>query len=475
MPILSIEFIVFFMGLFPLYWLFHRLPKLQNWLLIFTNLVLLTYISQCFAISVFCYSIAMAIIGSGIRNSERTINKKIFLTIGIVFAVSLLGFFKYLDFFKPFFYQCGLEILADIFIPLGMSYYVFQSIALLVSIYKGTSEHLRWHEILLHFSFFLTITAGPIIRSDSFKSIDGVNIGIAKQIHNKRQLLNIDLALCLILLGTAKTLWLSAYIGTNFVEPVFNSPLQYNTSEILLAVYGYTFQLFFNFSGYSELVIGFALLLGFTLPCNFKAPLYAKNLKDFWERWHISLSTWIRDYIYIPLGGSRKGFFLTQVNIIIAFVLSGIWHGDSWNFAIWGALHSIALIVLNVKAKIFACGPSKYEAMNKFKNHLGIFITFNFVCFSFVIFKITELNDIKDFFMALWNSPLSDDINDLLPIAIIFLIVFCYPLWTDIFHSFVKLLQNMPMLIKAIVIVIVLQVIIELSPAGIPSFIYASF
>ncbi len=475
MPFLSIEFIAFFVAFFPIYWMLQKRPIAQNWLLIIANLLLLAYLHIGFAVSVGVFSLFMAFIAHRIRLEKTHTKKKTLLIIGISSAIGLLAFFKYLDFFKPVMYQLGLQQFADIFMPLGMSYYVFQSVALLVSVYQGKSATLKWYEILLHLSFFLTITAGPIIRSENFKSIDGINIGAREQIQRPRKLTKTDLAIALILLGVAKTLWLSAHIAGNVVEPIFDNPLQYGSSSILLAVYGYTLQLFFNFSGYSDLAIGFALLLGFHLPNNFKAPLYARNIKEFWARWHISLSTWIRDYIYIPLGGNRKGFWWAQINIAVAFVLSGIWHGSSWNFALWGALHSFALVFLNIKTKYWKTQEPSPNWLNEIKNYMAIVVTFNFVCFAFVVFNIPELSNIADFFNALINSENENKTGDIILIVSVYLWIFCYPLWINIFRSFVQLLHNLPILIKAVVILIILQIIIELSPSGIPSFIYASF
>ncbi len=209
MPFISIEFITIFIMFFPLYWALQKHTKIQNWLLITANLSLLAYLHIAFAISVFTFSLFIAFIANRIHNCQHIKNKRLFLITGISSSIVLLAFFKYLDFLKPIMYQLGLEQFADIFMPLGMSYYVFQSVAFLVSTYQGKNQYLKSYEILLHFSFFLTITAGPIIRSENFKSIDGVNIGLREQIQKPRKLSHPNLAISLILLGIALAATLS--------------------------------------------------------------------------------------------------------------------------------------------------------------------------------------------------------------------------------------------------------------------------
>ncbi len=493
MPILSPEFALFFLLFMLVYWCFQSLPKLQNALLLAANMGLLLYLCEradlpgwqhySMLVSVVGFSALMTGIAAGLQREKSRRRRKYWLGAGVFFALGLLAFFKYVRFFLPLFDALG-EVGA-IFAPLGLSYYVFQSIAYLVSVHRGLTPALRWHELLLHFSFFLTITAGPIIRAGRFKSLAGKNLGATEQLRRPRQLLAPALAISLILLGTAKTWWFSGYLADSLVNPVFDNPMQYGAAAILLAIYGYTLQLFFDFSGYSDLVIGLALLLGFQLPWNFRAPLYAVNIKDFWARWHISLSTWIRDYIYIPLGGSRRGFWRTQINLLIALMLSGIWHGDTLNFLIWGTLHGMALVALNLKQRFVAPLLPKAVALNahprwgkrwrQLKTYAAIVVTFHFVCFAFVIFKVTALEEVATFFHALFFTPTASTYDDYLPLLGIFVGLASYPWWIRGFRRFVGHLQQLPLLAWFFVIILILQLIIIYAPAGIPGFIYANF
>ena len=264
-------------------------------------------------------------------------------------------------------------------------------------------------------------------------------------------------------------------LAENWVSPVFENPAQFDGWGVLGGVYGYTFQLFLDFSGYSDLVIGMAMLLGFRLPKNFSAPLRALNIRAFWDKWHISLSTWIRDYIYIPLGGSKKGFLRTQLNLMAAMVLSGIWHGYGWNFLIWGALHGTALVLLNTGDRYFgrdALCRLKYLAP------LSWLITFHFVCLTFVVFNTANPDDAGAVFSALfanangWNAPQQADMLLLASFASVMLL---YPYLQRAFDGIVGGLEKIPMWLWFIPVSAVLLLIIVLAPSGIPGFIYANF
>ena len=362
MPLLSIEFALFFIAFLPLYWCMAKYPSVQNLLLLAAGMGWLYHISPVFAAIVVLYSSCVYLLSELLR-SDREGTRRFWLGVGIAVSLTVLGFFKYFDFFRPLIAQyAGKGGAIDILMPLGLSYYTFQSLAYLVYCFRSPhAARFEWHELLLHLSFFPTVTSGPIIRAAAFKSADGEQAGALAQIRTRqpRSPVRPALAVSLILLGIAKKWWLAGMLAENWVSPVFENPAQFNGWGVLGGVYGYTFQLFLDFSGYSDLVIGMAMLLGFRLPKNFSAPLRAANIRAFWDKWHISLSTWIRDYIYIPLGGSKKGFLRTQLNLMTAMVLSGIWHGYGWNFLIWGALHGTALVLLNTGDRTRRTMPSE--------------------------------------------------------------------------------------------------------------------
>ncbi|AWX15574.1 alginate O-acetyltransferase [Mergibacter septicus] len=475
MPFLSIEFTLFFIIFFPLYWLCRFSPKCQNFLLLLASGYWLWQLNPWFLVTVFSFAIIINWFAQRISNEQRIGWKKGYFITAIVITLLNLGVFKYFDFFRPQLQNWFGQQVIDIVLPLGVSYYTFQAIAYLVELYRGENIKLTMFETLLHFSFFPTITSGPIARVGKMKSIYGEHQGMAVQLKTvvPRQIIRPALAISLVLLGIAKKWWLSGTLGEQFVDPVFENPLQYQGIEVLNAMYGYTAQLFLDFSGYTDLVIGIAMLLGFDLPKNFNMPLRAFNIRDFWNRWHITLSTWIRDYIYIPLGGSRNGWGRTQVNLVIAMLLSGIWHGSGWNFLLWGGLHGIALVILNITDHFFGRERLVITPLGKV---LGIIVTIHFVVFSFVVFRTSSLSDANLMFTALWqNFSLQSNLQNWLVLGLFIFTLIVYPLFVRGFEAFVRLLENLPYWLWFVPITLIMMLIIVLAPSGIPGFIYANF
>lgn len=473
MPFLSIEFAVFFLLFFPLYWLCGASPRVQNWLLLLASMGWLYYLNSLFAAAVAGAGLLNVVVAQQIVHSIDARHAKTWLIIGISLAVLNLAVFKYYDFFRAQLPHEQQSAWPDLLLPLGISYYTFQSIAYLSALYRYKPVKLAWHELLLHLSFFATITSGPIFRAERMKTIDGEHEGAAAQIQNPnpRQIIRPALAITLILLGIIKKWCFAGTIGDGWVDPVFNNPLQYDAFTLLTAIYGYTAQLFFDFSGYTDLAIGLAMLLGFQLPPNFRTPLIAHNIRDFWNRWHISLSTWIRDYLYIPLGGSRQGFTRAQLNLLIAFGLSGIWHGSGWCFFLWGILHALALISLNIKELFFG----KIRRRAYWQKLLGIVLTFNFISFSFILFAVPSLGEAGDFLRALLNNPNSGHAAEWLWIVAVYAGILLYPLWAWCLQSLIALFKRLPPWLWFAPIALALQAMIYLAPEGIPGFLYANF
>lgn len=487
MPFISIEFVIFFALFFPLYWSLKFSPRLQNILLLIVGLLALTYINYIFVVSLIVFSLFISGISYIILNTYKLLYKKIWLIIGIVVSLLNLSFYKYYDLLRPSLQMITHYELLDMMLPLGISYYTFQAISYLVSItsfgHDPKSIHstimvkLKWYELLMYLSFFPTITSGPIFRADKVKDIDGYSLGASSQIKTtfKRTIIRPELAIALILLGIFKKWCLSGLLGNNVVDPVFENPMQYSSFDVLSAIYGYTLQLFFDFSGYTDLVIGIAMLLGFQLPQNFKMPLRAFNIRDFWNRWHITLSTWIRDYIYIPLGGNKRGFVKTQFNLLIAMVLSGIWHGYGWNFFIWGLIHGSALVLLNIGDAVF--GGKNLLSSTKIGRFIAIFVTFNFVCFAFVIFHTNSIENAELVFKALITNTTFGipNVFTILVLSLTAIFIIFYPFFNHCFKLFVTFLYILPIWLWAVPIVLLFIVIMILAPSGIPGFIYANF
>lgn len=475
MPLLSVEFGLFFLIFFPAYWLIGHWPRLQNHLLLAVGLGWLWHINPHFVVNVAVASLVLFVIAVRLSRA-RPQARRGWLVLGIVVALLHLAFYKYADMSRQLLQGALHRNFDVILMPLGLSYYTFQAISYLVSLYKNETARLRLHETLLHLSFFPTITSGPIFRAAPMRSIDGDHPGAASQLQTatRRHVIRPALALTLILLGIAKKWWLAGILGSIWVDPVFENPLQYSSLTVLTAIYGYTAQLFLDFSGYTDLAVGLGMLLGFELPPNFRMPLRAVNIRDFWNRWHITLSTWIRDYIYIPLGGSRHGFWRAQANVFVAMLLSGIWHGYGWNFPVWGALHGAALVLLNLGDRLFGRNRLSQSAFGRF---IGIALTVNFVCFAFVVFRTPTLHDTANMFHALlyngWQQAASLDVMALLGLMVAFLVF--YPLLTRALDAAVALLERLPTWLWPIPLAALFLLIVVLAPSGIPGFIYANF
>ncbi|QKG30304.1 membrane-bound O-acyltransferase (plasmid) [Campylobacter sp. RM16187] len=299
---------------------------------------------------------------------EKSQNKKaLFIVIGV--ALAPLIFFKYFNFFIDYFEITGLIL------PLGLSFYTFSMIGYYIDIHnKKVKASSSFVDLLLFIAFWPHLAAGPILRAKNiFNNID-----------NELKLNSDTLALALVLisLGLVKKLLIADNIGGYVNWNLSYGVLSMNAFEALATLLGFGIQIYTDFSGYSDMAIGFALLIGFRLQANFNYPYQATSVREFWHRWHISLSTWFRDYVYIPLGGSNNGKLRTYFNIAIVFVLSGIWHGVGWGFVVWGMLHGIFLIIEKILGELYL----------KIPKIIRWFITFSLVMVAWVFFRL-EYND----------------------------------------------------------------------------------
>ncbi|MFD1259418.1 MBOAT family O-acyltransferase [Entomomonas asaccharolytica] len=395
----------------------------------------------------------------------------LWLAIAIVAAIINLCFFKYFDFFRvqvqAFITGLGIDYAIpgiEILLPIGISFYTFHSISYLVSLKKKEISIPSAVDFALFLSFFPSLVAGPINRAKDFLP--------QIQVTQPREIGNYNQAFVLILLALIKVLCLNTALADNFVDPVFANPSSYHSLDILLAVYAYALQIFFNFSGYTNLVTAIALLLGFRLPINFNMPYFAHNLRDFWQRWHISLSTWIRDYIYIPLGGNRQGFSRTQVNLFTAMTLSGLWHGASFTFIIWGMIHALGVVLLNIGDRYWG-----RDRLSQLSIWLARFITFHYVCFAWIFFRSVTLSDATEFLAAFAHNftGVALNTNVILYFALLLIVFFVYPLLAKLPDLLIKLLDKIVWIFLPIVWIIILLLVLTTAPAGIPNFIYANF
>jgi D-alanyl-lipoteichoic acid acyltransferase DltB (MBOAT superfamily) len=311
-----------------------------------------------------------------------TKKKKWWLISGILFSLSFLLYFKYKNFFLE---NLGVisgqqYSLTQLILPIGISFYTFQSISFLVDIYKSKIKLPKYQDYLLYMTFFPHLVAGPIVRAADF----------LPQLKRKLTIRKKDLkeASFLILKGFVKKAIIADYVA-QYSDIVFSDPSSFSATESVFAVLAYTLQIFCDFSGYTDMAIGIALLLGYRLCTNFESPYKSFDITDFWRRWHISLSSWLRDYIYIPLGGNKKGFQKQLLFLFVTMLIGGFWHGADWKFVFWGAGHGLLLIIHKLSLRY----PRKEWMNTSWFTAFSWVLTFSVVALLWVPFRANSLSD----------------------------------------------------------------------------------
>lgn len=396
--------------------------------------------------------------------------RKFYMILSLLINLGMLAYFKYTNFLIDNFNTLfdGTMKFEDIILPVGISFYTFQTLSYTIDVYRRELEPTKsFMDFLFFVSFFPQLVAGPIVRASDF----------IPQIYEKLKLTKEDFnrALFLIIGGLIKKAVISDYISTNFVDRVFDSPNSYTAFENLMASYGYAIQIYCDFSGYSDIAIGLALLMGFWLPDNFRTPYQSGSITEFWRRWHISLSTWLRDYLYISMGGNRKGKIRTYFNLFMTMLLGGLWHGASWKFVVWGVLHGLALVV----EKFF--GQFIKLPKNIFIRTIQVVLTFHFVVFCWLFFRA---KDFETAFQVIQNiGKLTFDFNQWQTIILgyknVFLLIAIGVIWHFIPVKGIAFMQksfsSIPLLVKAILLGLIYWVVYATASAGAQPFIYFQF
>ena len=333
-----------------------------------------------------------------IDRSSTPRRRKALVALAVVVDLGVLGVFKYYGFFID---QLGAALdmlgwkrdlpLLQIVLPVGISFFTFQAISYVVDVYKGTCEKARsLLDVMLLMSFFPHLVSGPIVRARDL-------LPQFAQVPKPSRAMLTE-ALLLIVWGLLKKTVIASELSTNLVDPVFFDPSAYGGADLLAAAYGYAVQIYCDFSAYSDIAIGVAALLGYRFPRNFDQPYRAASLQEFWRRWHISLSSWLRDYVYIPLGGGRGGALKACRNILLTMLLGGLWHGASWTFVAWGALHGVVLSI----ERLF-----KGARKSLFPSLIGVLVTFHVVCLGWILFRADSFQTALTYLEGLtdWSSP----------------------------------------------------------------------
>lgn len=305
---------------------------------------------------------------------------------GIAVQLLVLAFFKYYDFFATSLNKVTRDIgwgepvpLIEILLPVAISFFTFHGISYIVDVYRGkVTRCRRFTDMMLYMSFFPQLVAGPIVRSSKF---------LPQLERPSSDPPAMAAALLMIAGGLFKKVILASYLGTQLVDPVFADPASFSTLDLVFALYGFAVQIFCDFSGYTDIAIGLAALLGFAFPQNFNQPYRSASLRDFWRRWHMTLSFWLRDYLYIPLGGSHRGSVRTSANLLITMLLGGLWHGAAMKFVMWGALHGGGLVLERPFSERLENTRGLFRVM-------AVLLTFHFVCLTWLFFHAEDMESV---------------------------------------------------------------------------------
>ena len=377
----------------------HR--KFQHLFLLVASYFFFYYTSNYLIILLIFSTLLDFYAGREIWKTQNIIRKKIIFSISLAGNLGLLGFFKYADFGISQLNAMGTSLGFDpipflnLALPIGISFYTFQTISYTADIYRGKLEPSKTlREFALFVAFFPQLVAGPIVRAKDFlpqlrekmENFSSKNLSLIS-IHDR----NLKLGITIMAFGFLKKMFFADNIAP-MVNTIFQNPIGASSFEIWLGTIAFAFQIYGDFSGYSDIAIGAALILGFKIPINFNKPYFATSPSDFWKRWHISLSSWLRDYLYIPLGGNKKSSGKTYFNLMAVMFLGGLWHGASWNFVVWGLLHGGYLAVHKLILNKFPILQNNYFFNSKIGKIVSILVTQYLVFLAWIPFRIRDVD-----------------------------------------------------------------------------------
>lgn len=463
----TLAFHAFFIVVFTLNWLMRRAGEWRHIMLLLASWIFYGAWDGRFVLLL----IASAVLNWGVGRlvlADRA-RARGWLIAGVLANLALLGFFKYYGFFATELrdllgaLNIPVEIrVFDIILPVGISFFTFQGISYIVDVWKGRSEPARLLELTFLMSFFPHLVAGPIVRPGH----------ILPQLRTRPWLSRGAAAtsLVLILWGVVKKAVIANELAIHLVDPVFNDPQSHSAADLVLAAYGYAIQIYCDFSAYSDMAIGLAGLLGFRFPHNFDQPYRATSLQDFWRRWHISLSSWLRDYLYIAVfGGSRQVMWRTCVALFMTMVLGGLWHGASINFVIWGALHGAVLVGERLWKML------RPESLPAIPGWIGWLLTFHLVTVAWVFFRCAQFGDATAFLGRIAQGASGNFIASPWTVGMILLGLACQFGPPDAIQRLGRLLRGAPFWVVGLLGTLALLVVEGLRGGGVAPFIYFQF
>ena len=508
----TVEYCLFFLAVLAIAWSLYRLPRAHKVFLLLASYIFYAFWNWACLPLLIGISLFAALVAQRIQRSSSVPVRKAWLIGGASVCLATLAYFKYFSFvltnllalWSRFAPPPPIAFTSPL-LPLGISFFVFHAISLLADCYRGkVKDPVKIGDALLYVAFFPQLIAGPILRASRFLPqlaeprkpapvrINGAFFPIygglfpilqasrfvpQPRVRPYLNSLRVNRAFVLIIAGLFKKVIISNMLATRLVEPVFSVPRSFGTWDTLLAIYGYAAQIYCDFSGYTDIAIGCALLLGFRFPRNFNAPYKAADPQEFWRRWHISLSTWLRDYLYFPLGGSRRGRLRTCVNLMVTMLLGGLWHGAAWTFVVWGGLHGLLLVTHRIWTQTLdrtgwrPFGLGRESAAWRWISRI---LLFHAVCAGWVFFRASTFGIAFDVFRSLGAGGAATLATA--PVCIVLFLglagQFTPPRWRNAFEV---QLGRWPALARGAALAVAIGLIEILGPTGVAPFIYFQF
>jgi len=470
----SIEFAVFLVFVLVVAWGLALLPSdlPRKLFLLAASLFFYAFWSLGFAlllvvVATGAWLVALANLRLAAPAARRTV-----LAVGVAAALGVLAWFKYYNFLVAQVMNTGLFDLfgsalpfVELALPVAISFFTFHAISYMVDAWKGRFPPTRsLPDVILYMSFFPHLVAGPIVRAAEF----------IPQLRARPQQTAIPYAECLVMIvgGLFKKMVLANYLAVAIVDPVFTAPAQFSSADLLLAAVAYSFQIYFDFSAYTSIAIGVAALLGYRFPDNFDQPYRSLSPREFWTRWHITLSTWLRDYLYIPLGGNRRGLILTIRNLMITMLLGGLWHGASLTFVAWGALHGLALVLNHLWNRTRL---QRRLTLSPLYKAACLFLTFALVTAAWIPFRAPDFATATEYFAGIFGSAGPSQLATPFLLALLGVGVIGQFIPADSRVRFSALLTALPLWLQVIAFAAAMAALMLLAPSQAAPFIYFQF
>ncbi len=467
----TIEFAIFFALVFPLTWLLNDHNTAKKWFLVAVSYFFYAFWRADFTLILLASSVVNFLLALMLGRIADGPARLALLWLGIVFNLGVLGVFKYYNFFvatvinvaQPFGWRVDIPFI-ELGLPIAISFLTFHALSYIIDVYHRKLQPTRsLVDILFYISFFPHLIAGPIVRAKAF----------LEQTVRRSDPADIRLGLSVFLIvgGLFKKVIVANYLSTDFVDGVFRSPADYSRLDLLLGMYAYAIQIYCDFSAYTDIAIGIANLLGYQFPQNFNQPYRAVSVQDFWRRWHMTLSSWLRDYLYIPLGGNRGGTLFTYRNILLTMGLGGLWHGASLTFVIWGLLHGAALVVERMLGVTGGQG-----AKRRVPAVVTWLVTFHFVCLTWVFFRSPTLDVAQSYLgTLLWGEATLSTTMTPFVAAMLVIGALTQIIPNDWFDRLEARYDQASIAVKVAVPFVVIFLVAVAAPAGVPPFIYFQF